>query len=362
MEFTSENYKQYFDSKKYNSLTPDQRSQLIRFTVNEEGSKRGLSDIHLEFKGVADGWTHGNRGSMGSRDMGDHVRHYMQLNEDVLTRDGSISYSAYKTICHELEHGIQNVRSFDKSVSNNNTEVAEYRANDSHYYQESRALYLAQVMEYKAREAGLQGVKDLIADNYKTTGEWDEAGENFAHELEQAERANDRQIIKELGVHSREELAKTAMYGDSSFSSKQYKNVLKSARESDFEMFERNYGDFFDKKELKKHFENNTFSPNYFESKEFTKIKTDWKFGSQTISAEGDAAFFENVDDDLEINMQADQEFFESHAATSSVDAREDKTFFDKVDQDAFELGQELDEKLEGVAETVDGITQGQKR
>ena len=60
--------------------------------------------------------------------------------------------------------------------------------------------------------------------------------------------------------------------------------------------------------------------------------------------------------------MQADHEFFESHAITANFDVGEDKSFFDKVDQDAFELGQELDEKLEGAAETADRITQGQKK
>lgn len=365
MEFTSSNYKLYFNSRKYNSLTRDQREQLLRFTVAEEAKNRGLSDVNLDFKGEADGWHDGNRGSVGSAYMGDHIRHYMEINEDVLNRNGYISYSAYKTICHELEHCVQNIKIYDKNISNSNSEVAEYRANYSHYYQniENRALYLAQVKEVKAREAGIIGLKKLLNENFKAIHEWDEAGDNYVLNLEMEERAIERKILRELGAHPREELAKAAMYGDPSFSSKQFKNVLKAARKADFEMFERNYGTFFDKKELQRHFNNNTFSPNYFESKNFVKIRTDWKFGRASSSSEDDLVFFEEIEEKSnEFNLDEDGEFFELNEVKSNSNSGEDIAFFEEIEHQLSRTEDDIENKSKNEVKTMNEIIHGHKR
>lgn len=365
MEFTSSNYKLYFNSRKYNSLTHDQRVQLLRFTVSEEAKIRGLSNVVLDFRGEADGWHDGNRGAIASVDMGDHIKHYMEINEDVLTRNGCIAYSAYKTICHELEHGVQNLKIYDKSISNGNTEVAEYRANYSHYYQnsENRALYLAQVKEAKAREAGIEGLKKLLNENFKTTHEWDEAGDNYIRNLVADESAIERKILRELGAHPREELAKAAMYGDPSFSSKQFKNVLKAARKADFEMFERNYGTFFDKKELQRHFNNNTFSPNYFESKDFVKIRTDWKFGRASSSSEDDLVFFEEIEEKSnDFNLDEDSEFFELNELKSNSNSEEDIAFFEEIDHQLSRTEYDIEDKSNNEVKTMNEIIHGHKR
>lgn len=81
------------------------------------------------------------------------------------------------------------------------------------------------------------------------------------------------------------------------------------------------------------------------------------------MTEEGDVAFFEGVDkQSSQISMEADQEFFEEQDLYAPVDDDEDQSFFDKIDQKSFELGQKLDEKLEGAMQTAAKITHGQKK
>lgn len=81
------------------------------------------------------------------------------------------------------------------------------------------------------------------------------------------------------------------------------------------------------------------------------------------MAEEGDVAFFEGVDkQSSQISMEADQEFFEEQDSYAPVDDGEDQSFFDKIDQKSFELGQKLDEKLEGAMQTAAKITHGQKK
>lgn len=83
----------------------------------------------------------------------------------------------------------------------------------------------------------------------------------------------------------------------------------------------------------------------------------------ETVTEEGDSAFFEGVDKQSSlISMEADQEFFEGQDSYSSLDNGEDQSFFDKIDQKSFKLGQKIDEKIEGAMQTAAKITQGQKK
>ena len=121
MNITLENYKRYFDSRVYSGLNMDQRRALLDFTVKQEAERRGISNVDLAYKGQKEGWTPGNRGSMSCSFENGQLKQHVTINQDVLTRtDPDISYSSYKTICHELEHGVQNEQMYDPKISNDN--------------------------------------------------------------------------------------------------------------------------------------------------------------------------------------------------------------------------------------------------
>lgn len=372
--FTRDNYKLYFQSAKYNSLKSDERTDLLYFTVSEIARQKGIPNVRLEFLHTKD---HGLRGSMRREfDARGTMYHTLSLNEDVLTRKNAISYNAYNTICHELEHGSQNILIADENIKNSDPYVGELRANDIHYYNgegekgdASFELYQAQVKEMKAREAGLEGVKELIESNLKSTGEHDKAGELYLQEQAKKEYAYEKRILEKLGCHSREELAKAAMYGNPDFRDKDYKKILKSAREADFELFKKHYGGKYSEKELSKHFENNTLTPDYFKSQEFIKIKVGWKYNipARDKNSQEDRAFFENaLDNSKDIDTSEDRAFFEEIDKNQSAgpNLKEDRAFFENMTKktEGQDQGEEKQDAVSQDVSDVNKTNKGQRR
>lgn len=89
-------------------------------------------------------------------------------------------------------------------------------------------------------------------------------------------------------------------------------------------------------------------------------------YGSAEYKNEmGDEDFFIKVEREAyNIEIKEDAEFFEQQQALqdSAETIKEDRSFFEKVEQGIDDFGEEMDEKLENVAQTIAETTQGIKK
>lgn len=345
MTLTKNNYKQFFANENFIKLNPAQREDLIRFSVETIRNDLGLDPVKLTFvdNGQAFGntiWTAGSRGAIGLTRNANGAEHSMYLNSDSLTRnDDAISYETFKTINHELEHGVQNTQIRDKSISNDNTEVAELRANNTHYYKPStggftnkdgksvdRALYLSQVKEAKAREAGLNAVKTLVSEN-KANGIDDPKGEDYILDLSARENIIRKNNIQALGPHAREEMARESMNYMPNMTGAQKEAVIDQARNADLENMQKAYGKEYSAEQLKSKFENSNPEDNYFKSTQYTdkmsKIRSNQFIDGNKASDMERASYLQKFEpqsnDDLSTN--ANTEFLEKHDVNNSNDS-----------------------------------------
>lgn len=343
MQFTRDNYKSFYVSEKFTSLTDQERESLIKFTVEQIRLEKNLGPIHLEFvhNGQPFGngtWGPGSRGAMGSTGSNDDIQHYMYLNADALYRtDDAISYSVYKTINHEAEHGVQNTLIRNERISNNNAAVAELRANDSYYYSPGakmfckedgtyvdRALYLSQVKEAQAREAGLNAVRNLVSEN-KKMGITDEAGEDYVFDLATEETKIKRDNIRAVGAHSREEMAKEAMDSQKELTPAQRKAVLKQARQADFDNLKAAFGDVYDEKTLKQMFENNSIAKDYYATDNYQETMS-------SIREKNGYDFLEKSSRSISGSLDSDEDFLQSNAPQHALPCETaDEQFLDNA-------------------------------
>ena len=352
MEFTRDNYKQYFAKDNFTSLNPFDREKLIRFSVDTIRKDLGLGEVNLQF--VNNGemfcgqmWVKECRGAIGSTVTDGNMSHRMFLNSDSLIRnDDAISYETFKTINHELEHGVQNTQIRNKAITNDNTEVCELRGNSTYYYKPSGsfvdengknvggALYLSQVKEAKAREAGLNAVKKLVEEN-KANGINDPAGEDYVYDLTARENTIRKNNIQKLGAHSREEMAKEALDNMKSVTNSQRKAVIDQARKADYENLKMAYGNGHSDKELKSMFENDTVARNYYQTPQYrTTMKyarLNQAYDASDVEKEG---FISQFDSNNPTSAEANTEYIEKfNSNDANTKAQSNEEFINKFSE-----------------------------
>ena len=130
------NYKTFFSWEKFQTLIPEERKELLKFTVEKIRQEKGLKEVDLQFKRMSAG----SRGSCTQKYgvFNQFKGHEMTLNDDILTtRSQTAPYSTYNKINHELEHAVQYERSSNRSIGNDDAATLEQRLNDEHYYSSS---------------------------------------------------------------------------------------------------------------------------------------------------------------------------------------------------------------------------------
>ena len=256
--FTAENYKTYFSWQNFNELSPEQRKELISFTVKQISEENGLHSVDLEFKDMKPS----SRGSCTPQlGVFNHLKgHKMVLNSDVLTsKSRTAPYSIYNTINHELEHANQYERASDRKIGNDDAATLEQRLNDEHYYSASGdkvierdgeryrtirfdeetdfQLYRAQACEADARAAGLKAVEELKTSN-AAHGIYDEDIDNYIEYERDNEVIENREMLKRLGMHSRENMAREELdhISEKRVSLENREKVIAYARQKDYEV------------------------------------------------------------------------------------------------------------------------------
>ena len=256
--FMANNYKTYFSWEKFHELSPEQRKELIDFSVKQISEEKKLHTVDLEFRDMDPS----SRGSCTPQ-LGvlNHLKgHKMVLNSDVLTSNSRTApYSVYNTINHELEHAGQYERASNRSIGNDDAYTLEQRLNDEHYYSASGdkvvyhdgakyrtvrfddetdyQLYRAQACEADARAAGLKAVEELKESNV-LCGIYDEDIENYIEYAKANEVANNRDMLEQLGMHSRENMAREELnhISEKRVSPEDREKVIAYARQKDYEV------------------------------------------------------------------------------------------------------------------------------
>ncbi len=306
--FTSANYKSYFAWENFRGLEPEQRQDLINFTVEQIRQEKGLKNVDVNIQDMKPS----SRGSC-SQNYGlfnQFKGHTLTLNSDVLTSHRpSAPYSIYNTINHELEHASQYEHAAEKAISNDNAAVLEQRLNDQHYYsasgdkishnadgsvirtvdgrivREARfdsetdyQLYRAQACEADARQAGLKAVEALQKNN-QANGINDVFIEEYIESTQANEVAENRIMMQQLGMHSRESLAREELshISEEKVSKSAREKVIEYAREKDFEvaqevLMDDAYGEITEA-EIRDKFENNEGYSDFFATDGYNEKK-----------------------------------------------------------------------------------------
>ena len=301
LNFNSENYKSYFTFEKFSALNEQERENLISFTVEQIVAEKGLKKVKVVFD---KNMSPAERGQCEPKYglFNQFKGHEMRLNADILNSHScNTPYSTYNTIYHELEHAIQYENSANREIKNDNAAVLEQRLNDEHYYSAdgdriiqagddtfSRTirfdektdyqLYRAQACEADARRAGINAVKELQKSNLEN-GIEDEYIDDYIEVASVNEIASNREMLKTLGMHSRENMAKEELSHISydKVNEEDRKKVLEYARKKDFEtarevLVEDNRGQLTDE-QLKQHFDNDDSYSDFYKSEKFQALK-----------------------------------------------------------------------------------------
>lgn len=256
--FTAQNYRSYFSWQKFHELTPEQRNDLIVFSVEQIRLEKNLDYVDLKFKDMESS----SRGSCVQKfGVFNHFKgHEMILNSDILTSNSRTApYSIFNTINHELEHASQYEKSSNRRIENDDAAMLEQRLNDEHYYsangdriiyqdgvryrtirfdsETDYQLYRAQACEADARAAGLKSVEELKKIN-TLNGIHDEDIDNYIEYTKANEVNNNRDMLTSLGMHSRENMAKEELnhISEKRVSAEDREKVIAYARQKDYEV------------------------------------------------------------------------------------------------------------------------------
>ena len=248
ISFDENNYKTYYSWEKFRTLNPQERQQLLEYTVDQIRTEKGLQKIslHLEDRDP------GSRGQwQPSRGWFNRFKgHEIHLNNDILRANHPYAaYSMYNTINHEIEHASQYEMSLEQSETHDNPEILEQQLNDQNYFSADAVrfgsdgkhdrdfqLYRAQASEAEARKAGLDAVKALRESNL-SQGIEDKNADKYIRYAEAREIKKDREMIETLGMHSRESMAaeELSYISDKYISQSDRVKVLNYAREKDYQ-------------------------------------------------------------------------------------------------------------------------------
>ncbi len=294
-DLNSQNYKSFFKSETFRSLSPSDRQKLIEFTVDEVHQERGLSDVKTSFFKCNDS----NRNTIGacsqSSKGGVLKNHNISFNDSILTsNDPHASYRIYETIHHELEHASQYERSADPGIGNSDPETLEQRLNDRHYYNASgdkvsflgnnrtprfdrttdRQLYRAQATEAEARAAGRRAIEDLKSE----LGD-DEQLDSYIEMSRADEIEENRSMYYQLGTHSRERMAEEELshLPKGKVSDADAEAVKSYAREKDYAAYKEfvNESEFglASEDDIKSRFEQDLQFDDFYKSEEYDNKK-----------------------------------------------------------------------------------------
>lgn len=334
---TAENYKAYFSWDIFKDLNEADREELIRFSIEQIRGEKGLKDVRVEFySGEAT-----SRGACYQDFKGKKcIGHTIRLNNDILSekKDYYSPYKTFNTINHELEHASQYEHASDKKIKNSDSATLEQRLNDQHYYcsdgdkrygfgertyrfdkNKDYQMYRAQACEAEARAAGYSAVESL-----KTEGQSDAYLESYLKTQKAREINNNRQMLQQLGMHSREEMAREELnyLSDKKVSEEDRQRVLEYARQKDFEtakevLLADSRGEL-PEEELKKRFDNNNNYSNFYKSEEYNSKKVkdyehkNYSYANYKWNDNGE------IEDEIEFNeMDVSQEARESRTAPS---------------------------------------------
>ncbi|MBQ7761357.1 MAG: hypothetical protein IJ400_04805 [Clostridia bacterium] len=398
----SENYKTYFAWEKFRYLDEDKREELIRFSIEEIRKEKGLKNVKVEFFSGSPSL----RGSCSQNIIGNKcVGHTIELNDDVLTdtEDYYTPYKVFNTINHELEHASQYEHASNLDIKNSDFVTLEQRLNDQHYFsskgdlikndrtgrtyrfdpQTDYQMYRAQACEADARAAGYTAVEKL-----KIEGQEDKYLNAYLKTTKAREINNNKQMMRCLGMHSREEMAKEELsyISDKKVKEEDRQKVLEYARQKDYEtakeVFQYDSRGKATEEQMKAIFGSNRAYSNFYETETFKTKKVNesdhyrysfarYKWGDNgevNDKKEGDKDFFENVlNKSKGIDTSEDRSFFEEieKKRSATIDSQPDKSFFEKVMQKTDPVVQKVDEKPEGEGQDVsqvENVTKGQKR
>ena len=287
----SNNYKTYFAWEKFKHLDKDKREELIRFSIEQIRKEKGLKDVKVDFFS-------GDPSSRGSctQDMKGKkcVGHIIRLNNDVLTdtEDYYSPYSVFNTINHELEHASQYEHASNRHIKNSDPATLEQRLNDQHYFHADGdrilvngrtnrfdpktdfQMYRAQACEAEARAAGYAAVEGL-----KIEGKEDIYLDSYLKTIKAREINNNKQMMRCLGMHSREEMAKEELsyLSERKVKKEDRQRVLEYARQKDYEtakeIFRYDSRGKATEEQMKAMFDSNRPYSNFYETEAFKSKK-----------------------------------------------------------------------------------------
>ncbi len=354
IKFDLSNYKSYFRSSEFSKLTSEERKDLISFSVEQTRLEKGLSPIKIVF-GEDDESCRGYCSPLVSKD-GTLQGHELWLNADVLTtKNPFASYSIYNTYHHEIEHASQYEIASNSKISNSNPAALEQRLNDEHYYaadgdrvvkpflgtpyrkarfseETDYQLYRAQACEADARATGLEAVKDL-----QTELANDEMLTRYVKHTEALEVSQNREMLSQLGMHSRENMAREELsfLPDGKVSAEDQERVLAYARAKDFETYKTvakadAWGDITDEK-IKQQFESNEQYDDFYKSEEYLKNKV-------SLAEKKDYKFSQYKWDESE------EDFLKSHATHGDSSSESDSEFLSTYSSNPNRINESADE------------------
>ena len=268
--FDASNYRTYLSYEKIQGLSSDQREALFKFASQQTADEKGLKQVDFEAERVLpdkDGRLWGGSCSQKFSQIIKKLEgHELSMNSYCWNRDSiTVPYSSCRTMYHELEHAAQFERSIDRGIKNSDPAALEMRLNDGHYYRSNGDkavltptgltlskrfgnaadannnidfhLYQAQACETEARRAGIRGLEEMQKYN-REHGISDYHLDAYVSAAKAEEAHINRSIMKDLGMHPREQMAKEQLsqIPKSKISEEDRARVLQYAREKDYEM------------------------------------------------------------------------------------------------------------------------------
>ena len=309
--FDASNYRTYLSYEKIQGLSSDQREALFKFASQQTADEKGLKQVDFEAERVLpdkDGRLWGGSCSQKfSQIIKKFEGHELSMNSYCWNRNSvTAPYSSCRTMYHELEHAAQFERSIDRGIKNSDPAALEMRLNDGHYYRSNGDkavltptgltlskrfgnaadannnidfhLYQAQACETEARRAGIRGLEEMQKYN-REHGISDYRLDAYVSAAKAEEAHINRSIMKDLGMHPREQMAKEQLsqIPKSKISEEDRARVLQYAREKDYEMASEvlrdNARGQISEEEVREQFDKNIGYPDFFESQEYQSKK-----------------------------------------------------------------------------------------
>ena len=384
--FNKDNYKTYYRWERFKSLRPEQREELIKFSVEEIRKEKGLQEVHVDFEdadSTSRGYCYQN-----VRD-GKLLGHEVRLNSDILTETHNYyaPYQIYNTINHELEHASQYEHASNIKIGNDDAATLEQRLNDQHYYSASGdkivngadgtkhreyrferqvdyQMYRAQACEADARAAGYSAVESL-----KQEGQSDVYLDSYLKTEKAREINNNRTMMSRLGMHSRENMAKEELshLSRDKVSEQDQARVLEYARQKDYETAKEvliaDSGGTASEEEMREQFDSNETYTDFYKSQQYNDKKVtaeehkNYSYAQyKWADVDSEEAFFRQFEDKVDTN--ADEDFLRQTADERTQEGAEDADFFESFDAGK---GKGIESSTEAVAEKLaKGFGQGQ--